>query len=104
MFRSKGVKPNRNKIEISTSGHSMLVHNLNINNGVLTIPKAERSRIRAAVKECEIRYLELNKSEAYGKLWRSTKGRVVYLSQFHPADAQSYLERLQVVRPAGSDT
>src|SRR5690606_1446591 len=33
MFSRKGVKPNRSKIDISTSGHNMQIHNLNINSG-----------------------------------------------------------------------
>jgi hypothetical protein len=100
MFRNKGVKPNRNKIDISTSGHAMLVHNLNINSGVPTITQAERNRIRAAIHECKIKYLEDNQSEEYKKLWNSTFGRIIYLNQLHKSSqVQRYLERLQAVRP-----
>lgn len=52
MFRSKGVRPNRHKIDISTSGHNMQVHNLNVNGAEPSIPKDERRRIRAAVRAC----------------------------------------------------
>ncbi len=51
MFKKKGVSPNRNKISISTSGHPMIVHNLNINSGRVTIKKSERNRIRKALKK-----------------------------------------------------
>ncbi|MCB9458113.1 MAG: RNA-directed DNA polymerase [Anaerolineaceae bacterium] len=100
MFRNRGVKANRNKIHISTSGHEMLVHNLNINSGVPTIPKRERGRIRAAVKDCEITYTEIIQTEVYKKLWHSTLGRVNYLNHFHPTEAQKYHQRLQAVRPS----
>ncbi len=99
MFRGKGVKPNRKKTSISTSGHSMLVHNLNINADVPTIPRTERSRIRAAVRECQMSYPEHKHSEKYKKLWMSTLGRVSYLSQFHATEAQGYHECLQAIRP-----
>lgn len=99
MFSSKGVKPNRNKIDISTSGYSMVVHNLNVNAGVPTIPRSERGRIRAAVKDCERNYPENNQSEYYEKLWESTKGRVNFLNQLHFSEAESYRERLEAVRP-----
>lgn len=55
MFLSKGLKPNRNKIDIFTAGQQMIVHNLNVNSKVPTIPRKEQSRIRAAVKECEVK-------------------------------------------------
>lgn len=99
MFSSKGVRPNRNKIDISTSGHRMLVHNLNINSGVPTIPKAERDRIRAAVKQCEMKFQQDNQSEEYKEFWDSTFGRVGYWSQIRLSQAQPYRERLQAVRP-----
>jgi hypothetical protein len=100
MFRSKGVKPNRNKIDISTSGHAMVVHNLNLNAGVPTLPESERSRIRAAVKECESKYPKGKQSKTYKKLWESTMGRVNYLAQLNPSQAQEYIARLQAVKPA----
>jgi retron-type reverse transcriptase len=103
MFRSKGVKPNRKKIDISTSGYSMLVHNLNINSGVPTIPRNERSRIRAAVRECEKNYPDHKQSKDYEELWTSTLGRVNYMSQFHSTEAQTYHKRLQAVRPVTKD-
>lgn len=99
MFRKKGVKPNRNKIHILTSDYPLLIHNLNINSGVPTIPKDERSRIRAAVGDCENNYQKHNLSENYEKLWASTSGRVNFLSQLHPTEAQKLRQRLQAVKP-----
>lgn len=99
MFSSKGVKPNRKKINISTSGHRMSVHNLNINADTPTIPSKKRSQIRAAVKDCEKKYPTHNQSEAYEKLWASTMGRVNFLNQLHTSQAKSYRERLEAVRP-----
>lgn len=99
MFRHRGVKPNRNKIDISTSGHNMCVHNLNVNSGVPSIPKKERSCIRAAVWQCKKEYAEYNQSKTYLKLWNSTLGRVNYLKQFHSTEAKTYLRLLQDVQP-----
>jgi hypothetical protein len=99
MFYKKGVKPNRNKIDISTKGHGMLVHNLNIDAGIPTIPNSERKRIRAAVKECETKFPGQSQSEEYERLWKSTIGRVAFMSQLHRDEAQTYNERLQAVKP-----
>jgi hypothetical protein len=104
MFRSRGVDSNRNKIDISTSGYAMTVHNLNVNGKVLTIPKDERGRIRAAVKECENKAKESRFIEEYEALWSSTYGRVMYMKQLHSSKAQSYLVRLEIIRPILSET
>ncbi|MGB7341349.1 MAG: reverse transcriptase family protein [Phototrophicaceae bacterium] len=99
MFLSKGVKPNRNKIDITTSGRKMCVHNLNINSGIPTIPIKERKRIRVAVNECETQYIKNNCSESYIKLWNSTLGRVNYMIQLHYKEGSSYYNRLQIIKP-----
>lgn len=103
MFRSKGVKPNRNKIDIATSGHSMIVHNLNVNGAILTITNREQSRIRAAVKECEDAARESRFELEYEALWRSVWGRVMYLNQLHPRLASGYLARLELTKPLLSE-
>ncbi|MBA3870337.1 MAG: RNA-directed DNA polymerase [Anaerolineae bacterium] len=99
MFRSKGVKANRKKTNISTSGYRMAVHNLNINSGTPTISTKKRSQIRSAVRGCEKSYQDQKQSEDYKKLWESAIGRVNYLSQFHPTQAQALHKRLQAVLP-----
>src|SRR5690606_20531876 len=99
MFRRKGVKANRKKTNISTGGRAMTIHNLNINADIPTIPQKKRKQTRAAEKEVEEVYRKDNQSSEYKKLWRSTLGRVNYLRHLHPHQYQSYLERLEAVRP-----
>lgn len=104
MFKKRGVVPNRNKITISTSGHPMVIHNLNVNNRTVTIPKTERSRIRKAVKICEEMYKENPTTEEYEQLWLSTYGRVRYLNQLHPSQAITYITKMEDIRPVLSDS
>jgi hypothetical protein len=75
MFASKDLLPNRDKIGISTRGSPLQVHRLNVNAGRPTLPKRERSRIRAAVK------------------------RVQMMRIMHPNEAEKYLDRLKAIQP-----
>jgi hypothetical protein len=55
MLRSYGYTPKRSKQSISSTGHSMTMHGLNIETGSPLLPRIERGRIRAAVFEFEQR-------------------------------------------------
>lgn len=99
MFANKGVKVNRKKLDISTSGHRMEVLKQIVNSGVPTLPRHERNRIRAAVHECKKSYLQDCGSEDYKKLWNSTIGRVNYLIVFHRNEAKGYLKCLETIHP-----
>ncbi len=99
MFASKELSPNRDKINISTPGEPRQVHSLNINAGRPTLPKQERSRIRAAVKQCEDEEVSGREAEDFEELWRSTYGRVKMMERMHPGEAEKYLQRLEVIEP-----
>lgn len=99
MFASRGVKPNRNKIEISTSGHPMTVHNLNVNGTDLTVPKEERIQTNDAVQECEDLAADIRLTEEYEQKWRRAVGRVLYMKELHLSEGGRYLARLEKVRP-----
>ena len=103
MFKSRGVKPNRNKIEISTSGHPMIVHNLNVNGTILTMSKKQRRKIGTTVKRCEEKAKESRLTEDYETLWSSAYGKVLYLKHFHPSKAESYLTVLESIKCVLSD-
>jgi len=88
----------RSKHRIESSGQPMRVNNLQINNGV-TLPKKERSRIRAAVHSCE-NHLEAELStNDYRALFNSTVGRVNHLRQFHLHEGRQLLRRLEACSP-----
>lgn len=100
MFKRKGVSPNRSKTEIMTSGQALQVHKLNVNSGLPTMPRNERSRIRAAVKECEDTALSVGRyTEPYAKLWLQTSGRVQRMLLLHPNEARTYKTKLDTIKP-----
>lgn len=63
------------------------------------MPKQERSRIRAAVKQCEDEEVSGREAEDFEELWRSTYGRVKMMERMHPGEAEKYLQRLEVIEP-----
>jgi len=99
MFRSKDLSPNRTKTKIATKRKPLQVHKLNVNSGRPTLPKRERARIRAAVKECELHAERDLYCSAYAQLWRRTEGRVRMMQIMHPKEANAYIRRLAAIRP-----
>src|SRR5690606_15617458 len=99
MYRYK-LSPNRKKIEIGKHSSRMRVHNLNVGSGRPTKPKEERSRIRAAVKNCEEMAMISRATEEYRGQWRKTQGRVLEMSILHPGEAGPLLVRLDAIPPA----
>jgi hypothetical protein len=99
MFISAGVKPNRDKRAVQTRGGRMRVHNLNVDSGRPTMNRKERSRIRAAVKRCEIMALPEPHGDKYKKLYDSVRGRVAVMARLHPKEAGSYIRRLDAIKP-----
>ena len=88
----------RSKHRIEYSGQPMRINNLQINNGV-TLPKNERSRIRAAVHSCEKYLGEERSSNEYHALFNSTVGRVNHLRQFQMHEGRQLLRRLEACTP-----
>ena len=96
----KGLELNRAKLKISNSSCRMVIHNLNVNKGKPTKTKEERAKIRAAVRECEIRSQDIGRSSGeYRQLHLRTYGRVNEILSLHKAEASKLLDRLNAVKP-----
>lgn len=98
MCKSKGCRINRRKHRIESAGNSMQVNNLVVNSGV-SVPKAERARIRAAVQECEKYSAQDRATQEYQKLYKRTRGRVIRLHQYNHQKGHNLLLRLENCRP-----
>lgn len=100
MFKIKNVAPNREKLEILTNGHALKVHNLNVNAQQPTMPKDERNRIRAAVKECEnVASGSGRYTDEYETLWQQTSGRVQRMILLGHRSSKDYKLRLEAIIP-----
>lgn len=99
MFASKGLKANRNKTLISTNGHRQTVHNLNVNGDSPSMTKKDRSKVRAAVKECEDVSPAERIGPKYEELWGEIHGRVQRMFLLHRNESIPYLKRLDNIRP-----
>lgn len=96
----KGLKLNLAKLKISDNSGRMVIHNINVNKGRPTKSKEERAKIRAAVRECEIRSQDTGRSSMeYKQLYLRTYGRVNEIYQLHPVEASKLLDRLNAVKP-----
>lgn len=93
MASQNKLKLKSRKHRIYSSREKMLVNNLVINKRV-SLPTVERSRIRAAVRSCEVLAKEDVRSAAYRGLINSTKGRVIHMHRFHPKEAERLRNRL----------
>tara|TARA_R110000823_G_scaffold32147_1_gene90799 strand:+ start:1611 stop:2183 length:573 start_codon:yes stop_codon:yes gene_type:complete len=99
MFMKKGCKPNRRKHKLYTLREPAMVHNLNVNAGRATLNKKERARIRAAVKECSLRFPGEGSRADYLDLFQSTRGRVARLKRLHPGEGARLMAQLLKVKP-----
>ena len=99
MLLKKGIKPNRKKHTIASSGEKMVVHGLNVNSQTPTLPKNERQKIRAAVHQCKIKYSLNRNSQEYIKLHERTVGRVQRLKRLQPSYAEPLLKQLALIAP-----
>lgn len=96
----KGFVQNSSKQKVRYSSGRMAVHNVNVNKGRPTKSKKDRAKYRAAVRECEIRSLEIGRSSKdFHELYSRTYGRVYEMYQLHPAEAQKLLARLEAIKP-----
>lgn len=107
MFNAYGLRPNRDKDEkgflkkrtVRSKNKPMVVHGLNINSGKPSIPKKERLKIRAAVRELE-NWLN-NKSRSIEEMkegFDSVTGRVNILKRLHPKEAKQYIVRMKTIK------
>lgn len=93
MASRKGLRLKARKHRIYASSERMLVNNLVVNKKP-SIQVEERSRIRAAVRECEMRAREGITNPEFRSLLNSVRGRVKHLERLHPKEAKSLLLRL----------
>ena len=76
----------------------MLVNNLAVNAKV-SLTTRERSKIRAAVLECENAFKGQLDAKKYRQLYDSTLGRVRTMQRMHRKDASALLRRLELHQP-----
>lgn len=95
---SKSYKPKKNSRKIE-------VMNIQVNFNNPRISTDERDRIRAAVKDLEIRASEPNtrKTKQYHELWNRTSGRVNKLQRLNYSSYKRLRNRLRKVMPLVGD-
>lgn len=98
MFISSGLKPNRKKRDVQTKNKRMRVHKLNVNSGKPTLPKIERAKIRAAVKELELLSQSAISWEEIKGIYEQTNGRVNMMKRLHPHESQKYVEKIKAIK------
>ena len=94
MMHKKRLLPKRGKHSVMGRGGRMVLNNLVANRRNPSLPKEERSRIRAAVYEIETWGDESGTHEEFVRKLRSAYGRVRRLGQFHPQQSTKFLKRL----------
>lgn len=99
LFQSVGARSNRKKHKIMHKGSVQTINKMNVTSKRPTISKKERSNIRAAVYECEVKFQKEKNSDEYKKLFSSTQGRVQYMERLHSKEADKLLRRLKLVQP-----
>lgn len=93
LMRRNGLKPKRVKHELKTRRERMAVTKLTVNDRA-GLPKEERSRIRAAVHQLELKTAQ--QSPEAGEL-ASVLGKVHHMARFHPGEAKLLKARLQKI-------
>ena len=97
MFINSGLKPNRKKRAVQTKNKRMRVHNLNVTSGKPTLPKSERAKIRAAVRELELISQSASSWGEIKDIYEQTNGRVNLMKRLHPDEAQKYVETIKTI-------
>jgi len=106
MINAYGLQPNRDKDEngflkkrvVRSKNKPMVVHGLNINSGRPTLPKKERYKIRAAVKELEVLVQSSTSWDEIKKSLDSVTGRVNMMKRLHSNEAQKYILKLNEIK------
>ncbi len=94
-----GYSPKREKHDISSRKNPMAVTSLNVNTKKPTIPKKQRSNIRAMVFQIERKYKSQGQNHAYCKEWRSVYGKVNRIKSFHENEGQELQRRMRRIKP-----
>lgn len=93
LMRRNRLKPKRAKHELKTRRERMSVTKLTVNDKA-GLPKEERSRIRAAVHQLELKAAQ--QPLETGEL-ASVLGKVHHMARFHPGKARSLKAKLQMI-------
>ena len=93
MIGKNGYNLNRRKIKVIGCGCCMKVTGIVTNSVSLSLSKKEKSKIRAAVHECENMAKVNLYSKNYVSLYRSTLGRVYWLKQLDAELGAEYEKR-----------
>jgi hypothetical protein len=96
MFLRAGLKPNRNKRDLQTKNKK--IHNLNMDSGRPTMPKAKRYKIRAEVHKLETLVLTGISWDGIEMDFNSVMGKVQLLKRLHPNEGKKYLEKLAEIK------
>jgi hypothetical protein len=81
----EGLRIKRKKHELAGAGGAMRVHRVGINANRPSIPKSERSKLRAAVHEFE-RLSRTSRAAELPKAFPKLRGRLFRLKSMHPAE------------------
>ena len=106
MISEKNLKINSRKTDItSKDDHNriMKVTGLLVNSFSPRCSKSDKKNIRAAVKNCEIEFLDSSSSDEYHKLWNETSGKVAKLQRVGHSQAKALRVRLSKIFPTVSE-
>lgn len=96
---SQGLKPKREKQEISRGGAPMIATKLVVNRRA-ALPAKERQAIRAAVHQLELQCIALRGTPDFSKALNRAAGRVGRLTLLHPTEGLKLKQRIAVLRQA----
>lgn len=90
----EGFRVKRKKHELASSGDCMHVHRVGINAGRPTLPRAERAKIRAAVRQFELMVSNNNSIDAR-RVAPQLRGRIARLKRIHATEHAQLSSRLR---------
>jgi hypothetical protein len=90
MLFSYNLRPNRKKRAVQTRNKGIRIHGLNVGSENLSLPREERYKIRAAIKELEIIDISLIPADDFFHKYASINGRIINMARHHPHQAKKY--------------
>jgi hypothetical protein len=102
MCKQKIYRLKNRKHRIESAAGPMHVHSLIVNDKV-SLPRGERSRIRAAVHRLSNWQPAAGEAEKYLHEYNRVRGRVANLARLHPGLGQNYKAMLNKLIPANAD-
>jgi hypothetical protein len=106
MISGKNLKINDKKTDITSRddhNRTMKVTGLLVNSFNPRCLKSDKKNIRAAVKNCEIEFLNSSSSPKYHKLWNETSGKVAKLQRVGHSQEKALRLRLSTIFPTISE-